>query len=160
MLVGSWFQKALYVGIAIGVLAACGDDETTKNPTTTSGTGNTGNTGGMGGDTGGGGTGGSAPACSSATAEDLTGMATVTLTWANPFTECARIAVGTDVTWNGTFATHPLAGGTSPTVDPTSPITEAMATGTTVTVTFDTMGEFPFFCQVHTATMKGTFFVE
>jgi plastocyanin len=64
------------------------------------------------------------------------------------------------VTFNGSFANHPLAGGSSPpTVDATSPI-KATATGTTATFAMTTAGSYGYFCEAHyTIGMMGALFV-
>jgi plastocyanin len=56
------------------------------------------------------------------------------------------------VTWNGTFADHPL------TPDGTGPIVTT-STGTTASFTFATAGSFGFHCAVHPTMMLGAIFV-
>ena len=70
------------------------------------------------------------------------------------------VASGTQVHWNGNFSTHPLAGGVVPTKDPSSPISLASAVGGQVSVTFSNAGEYPYFCQVHFASMDGVIYVQ
>jgi plastocyanin len=142
------------------LLLACGD----------SGSGGAGGDaeGGGGSNTGGapeggapeGGSGGAAlvNGCSLATAEDMTGMEP-TLTWDFGHQSCIIVSVGTRVTWEGDQGLHPLVGGVSPTVDAGSPIADAMTAGTTTTVTFDTAGDYPYFCNAHT-NMQGVVYVQ
>lgn len=181
----------LFTGLSALVLtfAACGDDDETAPPTSTgtttstSGTGGSGaggngtggdttSTGGNGGENvgGNGGNGGAGGGeqpihgCTSATAEDLTGMATVTITddgndWANGHNRCIRIDAGTTVIWNGNFNTHPLRGGIQPNPDNTNPVEDATAVGMVTTVVFASAGDFPYFCEFH-SDMNGVVYVE
>jgi hypothetical protein len=120
----------------------------------------------MGGE---GGSGGMAPTeihgCTPGDAMDMTGMAAVTITdieaWRVPHNVCIRVSVGTDVTWDGNFTSHPLAGGISPTADAMSPITLADATSGSgsASVMFTAEGTFPYFCEIHTGTMTGVIYV-
>jgi plastocyanin len=98
--------------------------------------------------------------CVAASADDRRGETAVTITaisaWDNPHSACIVVSPGTEVTWKGNFDTHPLVGGESPATDPTSPITEADASGTDdVTVTFNAAGLFGYFCDLHRMTMLG-----
>ena len=66
------------------------------------------------------------------------------------------------VTWKGNFTGHPLVGGVTGTLDPTSPITKAgpkMGT-TSVDVTFGNVGEYPYYCQLHLQAIKGVIYLE
>jgi plastocyanin len=153
--------------VSVGTLAAvgCGDSGSSG-----SGGGGTGGDAGTGGSTtttsttssGGGGGGGPTlvNGCDISTAEDMTGMAAVDLTWSNPHQKCIRISAGTDVTWTGTFSVHPLSGGVTGTPDALSPITAADQTGAAATVNFEGTGEFPYYCTVHLAAMQGVIYVE
>ena len=99
-------------------------------------------------------------------ATDLTGQANVTITdtaaWKVQHKACIMVDAGTKVTWKGDFQFHPLAGGVSPTKDAASPITKAgPGSGMTpVVVTFDKAGDFPYFCGIHTSSMKGVVYVK
>lgn len=154
------FNRSI-LAMAVGLLMAvgCGDDST--------GGGGSGGSGGAGGGDGGSpsdGGSGAGPAevngCTLADADDETGSATVDLEWTLTHQECIRVAVGTTVTWTGAFTTHPLKGGESPDIDASSPITESDQTGADASVTFDTAGEFPYFCNVHFGSMQGVIYVE
>lgn len=96
---------------------------------------------------------------------DLTGSATVTISdisaWAIPHSACIIVSQGTAVTWQGNFDDHPLVGGTSPLMDPGSPITQAGSISGTddATITFSATGRFPYFCDVHRTTMLGVVYV-
>jgi plastocyanin len=187
----------LFTGLSalIVTFAACGDDDeapppTTTGTTTTTGTGGSGGdttaTGGSGGDTtatggtggGVGGSGGSGGAgggeqaihgCTSATAEDLTGMNQVTITdGGNAWTDtpppahhrCIRVDAGTTVIWEGDFTIHPLRGGVAPnSPDATSPIELATPVAQTTTVVLPVAGTFPYYCEIHT-NMNGVVYVE
>ncbi|MEZ4400949.1 MAG: plastocyanin/azurin family copper-binding protein [Kofleriaceae bacterium] len=77
---------------------------------------------------------------------------------------CMRIAAGQAVTFNGSFAGHPLQAGTvvGATAQPMSggPIT-ATTVGTTATFTFPTAGAYPYYCDFHfTGGMAGVIYVE
>jgi plastocyanin len=88
----------------------------------------------------------------------MTGMDPM-LTWDFGHTSCIIVSVGATVTWNGDQGLHPLVGGVSPTVDAASPIADAMGNATSVAVTFDTAGDYPYFCNVHT-NMQGVIYVQ
>ena len=156
--------------LGFGLSAACGDDSSSS--------------------AGGGGTGGAASSSSSATvsssvkssgaggddpgpqpcvlaeAEDLTAQAAITIVseGVNYDPRCIRIAVGTAVTFESDFQTHPIVGGPmvdgQGVTDPMSPIPPT-STGTEVTFTLDEAGEFPYFCTSHFSIgMFGTIWVE
>ena len=99
-----------------------------------------------------------------ATADDQTGSATVDIDWKLSTQECIRVSVGTVVNWNvtapSTFASHPLAGGDVNDGSDPGPITDSDQTGATASVTFETAGEFPFFCEIHLSSMQGVIYVE
>lgn len=98
--------------------------------------------------------------CTRATATDMTGMATVGLAWSLPHAACTIVSAGTTVTWTGDFSLHPLTGGVTPTVDPSSAISMATPSGNELAVTFASAGTFPYFCTVHNAGMQGVIYVE
>jgi plastocyanin len=92
--------------------------------------------------------------CSAALYKDETANTDVMITWGFGTTpaggSCITVKQGSDVTWNGNLAFHPLAasGGGAMT-----PIVGA-STGTSVTYTFDDLGVFGYVCGVH-ASMTG-----
>jgi len=160
-------------------LVACGDDGGSSSGGTggEAGMGGMGGMGGMasttvatgtGGDVGTGGapgTGGSSGSgetmvngCTLATAEDKTGT-NPTLAWDFGHQSCIVVSVGASVTWDGSQSTHPLVGGESPTVDPSSVIGTAIANGNSAVVTFDAPGAYPYFCSSHT-NMMGVVYVQ
>lgn len=144
------------LAVAVGLLMAvgCGDDSTGGGGSGGSGEGGSPSDGG----------GGSAPTdvngCTLADAEDETGSAAVDLEWTLTHQRCVRVAAGTTVTWTGSFTSHPLKGGESPDIDDASPITAADQTGAAASVTFDTAGDFPYFCNFHFGSMQGVIYVE
>lgn len=146
----------------IVVLAACGDSSGTGAGSGGGGTGGATATTTSGMTTTG--TGGAAPAlingCDVASADDMTGMGTVSLTWSSPHQACTRVDVGTAVTWNGDFGFHPLVGGETPTTDAASIITGNVPAGGMTTVTFGAAGVFPYFCDIHNASLQGVIYVE
>ncbi len=152
--------------VSLGALAAvgCGDSGSSTSGSGGGGTGGDSSSGGGTTTSSTGGGGGAGPTlvngCDISTAEDLTGMAAVDLTWSNPHQKCIRISAGTDVTWTGTFSFHPLSGGVTGTPDALSPITAADQTGASATVNFEGTGEFPYYCTVHLAAMQGVIYVE
>lgn len=103
--------------------------------------------------------------CTEASAMDLTGMATVSLTdidgWSVPHALCVIVDAGTVVSWTGNFTFHPLAGGVTPTPDAASVITAAgPGTGMeTISATLSDAGDFPYFCTIHEAAMQGVIYV-
>ena len=97
--------------------------------------------------------------CSIDLAQDMTGMATVDIAWTNPAADCILVDAGTVVNWNGDFTAHPLAGGESPN-DADDLISQSDQTGATASVTFDTAGDYPYFCTIHTTTMLGVVYVQ
>jgi plastocyanin len=95
--------------------------------------------------------------CSFDIAEDLLSQATVTVTFPNgDFSyspRCFLVRAGTEITFAGTFSSHPLVGGTvdeegNQTPDPTSPI-PATGAGSTATLTLNQTGFFGFYCNFH-----------
>lgn len=116
-----------------------------------------------------GGTGGSpmvVNGCTEAEAVDMTGMASVTVTdiaaWVVVHSACVRVSANTEVTWQGDFTIHPLAGGATPNRDDASPISMLNANSGTAdaSVTLDTPGAYPYFCEIHLTTMQGVIYVE
>ena len=106
--------------------------------------------------------------CNIATAMDMTGMANVAITFPNgSFTyapPCVKVSVGTTVTFNGNFVSHPLQGGTVVGVMATPSAVGPFATETNSGVTADFLmssaGTFPYYCTFHyPAGMYGAVFV-
>ncbi len=146
-------------GEAQGGAAGVGGMASTTSATSATGTGGNAGTGGA---TGAGGSTGSGDAmvngCTLATAEDKTGT-NPTLAWGFGHQSCIIVSVGASVTWDGSQSAHPLVGGESPTVDPSSVIGSAMTNGNSAVVTFDAPGAYPYFCSVHT-NMMGVVYVQ
>lgn len=104
--------------------------------------------------------------CDQATADDLTGMTTATIQFAglSYSPACVRVKAGTKVTFEGSFALHPLQGGAVinnvPTPDANSPITLTNS-GMTASFTLANAGDVPYYCTSHAISgMKGAIFVE
>lgn len=106
--------------------------------------------------------------CSPDTANDQTAAASATITFANGnFTyapKCLKVKAGTPVTFNGSFGSHPLIGGTvvgnTATPAVSGPFVPVTNTGTTKTFTMSTAGTFPYYCQPHgTIGMNGVVYV-
>jgi len=95
--------------------------------------------------------------CTIETAVDRSNEAEVVLQWSFNHHQCVIISPGTTVTWNGNFNTHPLGGGVSPVTDNTSPISSADDQGGSVVL--NEVGDYPYFCEVHTSTMTGVIYV-
>jgi len=77
---------------------------------------------------------------------------------------CIRVKTGTVVTFEGSFAIHPLQGGTVTngigSADPNSPIT-LTNTGMSVMFTLSNAGTVPYYCTSHAISgMMGAIFVE
>ncbi len=160
----------------LGLLAACGDSGSTSSSTTSTGattsTTGGGGAGGTSSTTGTGGTGGNPDlvnGCDPKTATDRTADATVNvdfggalgLTYDPP---CIKIKAGSSVKFVGTFAVHPLLGGTvtgaTATPDAASPIKETTS-GMEATFVLPAAGTFPYYCGEHFSTgMTGAVFVE
>jgi plastocyanin len=88
--------------------------------------------------------------------------ATVSFTCCSFSPPCLKVPAGTDVTFAGSFAEHPLeAGDVGPpaTTDPNSPI-KPTSSGASVTFTMATPGTYPFYCMFHDPTMAGAILVE
>ena len=93
-------------------------------------------------------------------ADDMTGMAAVTLpAWTLGHNACIIVDVGTDVTWEGGFSAHPLAGGEFPD-DAMNFISMSDQSGQSATINFDTAGDYPYFCLVHGTNMAGVIYVQ
>jgi hypothetical protein len=98
--------------------------------------------------------------CTFETATDLRGEAEVSLeSWSNGHNQCVIVSLHTEVTWTGNFTAHPLVGGVVATADPTSPITLSNPDGSTTTVTFSLVGDYPYFCTAHESNMDGVIYV-
>lgn len=103
--------------------------------------------------------------CSLATAQDLTAMANVNVSFTSfAYTpKCIKVAAGTNVTFQGSFVQHPMIGGYvtgSPNPASSGPFVPATTTGTTKTFAMSTAGTFPYYCQLHAlAGMTGAVFV-
>jgi plastocyanin len=108
--------------------------------------------------------------CNPATALDLTGSTTAAVAFGGTsglayVPACIRVKVGTNVTFNGSFSSHPLQGGTVAgavaTPASTGPFATMTNTGTTATFTMSATGTFPYYCVAHatTANMMGAVFV-
>ncbi len=104
--------------------------------------------------------------CTKGAAVNLKVSSNVTITdtsaWSVSHSACITVSTATVVQWDGNFTVHPLAGGTTPTIDASSPISMAgPGSGTTpITVTFTAPGVYPYFCEVHNASMQGVVYVE
>jgi len=66
---------------------------------------------------------------------------------------CLAVAAGQQVTFTGSFTTHPLAPGAAASAgggagSPNNPI-QGMTSGNTVTFTFSTAGTYPYLCSAH-----------
>jgi plastocyanin len=101
--------------------------------------------------------------CNSATATDLSGQASPTVTFTSyQYTPpCARIGAGQTITFSGSLDFHPLVGGVVGTPDPSSPI-GIQDTGTSAPITFLSAGVYPYYCGAHgiSQNMVGAVFVD
>jgi hypothetical protein len=97
--------------------------------------------------------------CTFETADDRTGENLIDLEWRLTHAICMIVRVGTTVRWNGNFSAHPLAGGVTPVVDASSPVTTASINGSVASVTFNDPGDYPYFCTVHLLNMAGVIYV-
>jgi plastocyanin len=105
--------------------------------------------------------------CDVTNTTDMTGQSPVTittsgLTWTP---KCIKVSVGTVVTVNATFSTHPLLGGEviANTKVPASsgPFVPITSSGTTKNFTMTATGTFPYYCDNHALSgMVGAVFVE
>ncbi|NUO53140.1 MAG: hypothetical protein HOV80_30190 [Polyangiaceae bacterium] len=103
--------------------------------------------------------------CSLATAQDLTAMSNVNVTFTSfMYTpKCIKVAQGASVTFQGSFPSHPLMGGY---VDgglvpaASGPFVPVTSSGTTKTFTMSAAGTFPYYCELHgLGGMAGAVFV-
>lgn len=99
--------------------------------------------------------------CTLEAATDRTSEAIVDLDWDFGHSSCILVAPGTTVRWivAGNWSLHPLTGGVSPISDNSNPISLAAIENDVASVTFDSPGAYPYFCQVHTTTMTGVVYV-
>ena len=99
--------------------------------------------------------------CTLEAATDRTGEAIVDLDWDFGHSSCILVDPGTTVRWvvAGSWSQHPLTGGVTPISDNSNPISLADIEGDVASVTFDSPGAYPYFCQVHTTTMTGVVYV-
>jgi plastocyanin len=109
-------------------------------------------------------------ACDPATATDLTGMASTTIAFGGATGDmytppCIKVSVGTVVTFNGDFTTHPLQGGVvagvTATPDASGPLAMVTSAGMTAPFAMSVAGSYGFYCTVHWPLgMKGAIFVQ
>jgi plastocyanin len=103
--------------------------------------------------------------CELGTATDFTAQSAVNVTFGGTaYTpKCIRVSQGTQVTFSGTFGSHPLMGGyVQGGVNPAAsgPFVPVTNTGSMKTVTMTQTGTFPYYCTVHAlAGMTGAVFV-
>ena len=105
--------------------------------------------------------------CTTSSAMDLRGMATVSLSdldeWRAGHQLCVMVDQGTTLSMTGDLSYHPLRGGVTATEDPTSPFTTAVPVAegafSTVTVSLVELGDYPYFCLYHPTTMMGVVYV-
>lgn len=92
--------------------------------------------------------------CQEATLTDLTGQSNVTITFSGLTYSpaCVRVSLGTNVTFSGSFASHPLRGGTwdgiNLTLNTTGPI-QSTDSGASATFTMTGNGAFGYLCLAH-----------
>ena len=110
---------------------------------------------------------GSVNGCDITTAADYTSTP-LTVTFANGnltyAPQCAKVAVGATVTFNGSFSSHPLMGGrvvaSSPAQASSGPFVPVTDSGSSKSVTMSAEGTFPYYCVPHGAVgMHGAIFV-
>jgi plastocyanin len=104
--------------------------------------------------------------CDANAAIDMTAAPTTTITFAGIeyAPRCVRVRAGSNVVFSGTFASHPLVGGTVNgsvgTPDPSSPV-PATSTGSDVMFIPTKPGTYPYYCSVHASSgMMGVIFAE
>jgi plastocyanin len=104
--------------------------------------------------------------CDANMAIDMTDASTTTITFAGIeyAPRCVRVRAGSNVLFSGSFASHPLVGGTVTgsvgTPDPSSPV-PATSTGSEVTFIPTKAGAYPYYCSVHVSSgMMGVVFAE
>ncbi len=113
--------------------------------------------------------------CDPVTATDLTGMGAVSIDFGGVLglvysPKCIKVSAGTEVTFNGSFSSHPLKAGVvqngAEIADAagTTPLPTAaggLGTGTTATFTMSSAGSFGYYCIPHgTFGMNGAIFVQ
>jgi plastocyanin len=106
--------------------------------------------------------------CDPVTALDKTGQANVAIAFGGALGDsyspsCIKVSVGTKVTFNGDFSSHPFQGGDVDAVPPaatTGPFAAGVSSGMTATFTMSSAGSFGFYCQFHEPSMAGTVFVQ
>ncbi|MFO0759671.1 MAG: plastocyanin/azurin family copper-binding protein [Byssovorax sp.] len=108
--------------------------------------------------------------CDPTTATNMTGMANVAINFAN-FSyapPCIKVSAGTTVTFNGSFSTHPLRGGTVTgsgagavaTPAASGPFVNVTSSGNSKPFVMSSQGTFPYYCTTHYPSgMMGTIFV-
>lgn len=105
--------------------------------------------------------------CELATATDM-GAGPVTITFPNGnltySTKCVKVMVGAEITFNGSFAGHPLQGGevinSTEVPGSSGPFVPVSNSGTTKTFTMTTEGTYPYYCIPHGVLgMNGAVFV-
>jgi plastocyanin len=104
--------------------------------------------------------------CTRATATDRTASATLSISFGSYFYDppCVVVKKGTQVTFDGSFMTHPLIGGyiannmSFPAND--GPFTTMVNTGSSASFQLDTTGVYPYYCVFHPTLMYGTIYVE
>jgi len=150
--------------LVLATLSGCGDSDP-KCATISCGTGGSAGSGGAGG-SGGSGMPIMVNGCDSSMAIDKTNDATTMISFAGiEYTpRCVRIHAGSMVVFSGTFASHPLVGGTvngsTVTPDASSPL-PATSSGSELTITLSKAGAVPYYCSLHASSgMMGAIFVE
>jgi plastocyanin len=103
--------------------------------------------------------------CDASMAIDMTAAPTTTITFVGiEYTpRCVRVRAGSNVVFSGSFASHPLVGGTVTssvgTPDSSSPV-PATSTGSEVAF-IPPKGTYPYYCSVHASSgMMGVIFAE
>jgi plastocyanin len=156
--------------LALVLAVACSESSTPNEDGTSSGDSGTSGSSGSSGTDGGGGSSGDAesiPAVNGCTSyKDETNAQDVVVTWDFPITtsdsRCIKVKVGTTVTFQGDFTTHPLMaqGGDSP--NPLSSnadrITNPGTAEERASTKFASAGVFGFWCAIHPA-MTGAILV-
>lgn len=101
--------------------------------------------------------------CTAADFVDMTGQSAVGISFGGFFytPKCVKVSAGTNVTWSGSFMSHPLQGGmvvnNVPFPDNSKiPLTN---TGSMSTINFSGAGTFPYYCQFHVNSMQGVVLV-
>jgi plastocyanin len=107
--------------------------------------------------------------CTLGSAQDRTGQAQVSVPFGGGLgfaysPACLLVSTGTQVTFQGTFSSHPLAGGTvngsTEMPDAGSPFMPVTSTGPSKAFTLPVAGDYGFYCDNHGAIgMRGAVFV-